>query len=275
MIHLKSGDALLRIVPVVLTLMLLAACPAQAWQELEPGLWLGEFHTPRADTQGDAIVTVLKIDPASFTFHILMSSEHGEPRTLEHWAAEFDLIAAINASMYLPGKRTSTGLMRCGGHLNNGTINRRFGAFFMAGPRREGIPEARMVDRTFQDWRAALEDYSCVAQNYRMISLSGKNLWQADGNAFSIAAVGSDQAGNILFIHCRTPFSVHDLSARLLELPLSIRSLMYVEGGREAGLYVRSRIMTRAWSGGYASFLFQSGKSQLHPLPNVIGIRRK
>jgi hypothetical protein len=50
---------------------------------------------------------------------------------------------------------------------------------------------------------------------------------------------------------------------------------MYVEGGREAGLYVRSRLMTRAWSGGYSSFLFAPAAPGLHPLPNVIGVTRK
>lgn len=247
---------------------------AQAWQELEPGLALGEFHAPLNDPEDDTIITVLRIDPAFFSFQVLMAYEHGDPRTLDSWADDFELVAAINASMYLPNNRTSTGLMRCGNHLNNGTINSRFGAFFMAGPKREGIPSARIVDRTQHDWRAALEDYSCVVQNYRMISPGGKIHWQRDSNTFSIASIGEDHAGNILFIHSRTPFSVHDFSASLLALPLDLKSAMYAEGGREAALYVRSRLMTKSWSGGYSSFLFGPGQPKLLPLPNVLGIIR-
>lgn len=248
---------------------------AFAWQELEEGLWLGEFHAPEPAPSGDSIITVLKIDPSRFSFHLLMASQHGEPQTLDRWAEDHELVAAVNASMYLPNHRTSTGLTRCGGHVNNGTINARFGAFFMAGPRRAGLPQAQIVDRTFQDWRALLEDYACVVQNYRMISLAGKNLWKQDDHIFSAACVAMDESGNILFIHCRSPYSVHDLAGNLLALPLSIRTAMYVEGGREAGLYVRSRLMTKAWSGGYPSLFFGAGTPKLLPLPNVLGIRRK
>lgn len=255
--------------------LLLPAGAAYGWQQLEDGLWLGEFHAPTPSTRGDSIISILKIDPTAFSFHILMASQHGDPRTLDNWADDFGLVAGINASMYLPNNRTSTGLMRCGGHLNNGTINKRFGAFFMAGPRRGGLPMAQIVDRKFQDWRVLLEEYGCVVQNYRMISLAGKNLWKQDDHIFSTASVAMDEDGNILFIHCRSPYSVHDLGENLLALPLKIRSAMYVEGGREAGLYVRSKLMTKAWSGGYASLFFGSGTPKLHPLPNVIGIKRK
>jgi hypothetical protein len=264
-----------RLSAALLALFLAAPGAAPAWQELEPGLELGEFHAPDPGTSDDAIITVLRIDPGHFDFRVYMASEHGEPRTLDAWADDFGLVAAINASMYLPNHRTSTGLMRCGGHVNNGTINARFGSFLLSGPRREGLPEVRLVDRSFQDWRAALEDYSCAVQNYRIISLNGKNLWKPDNHAFSIAAVAQDHEGRVLLLHSRAPLSVHDFSANLLALPLDVRTAMYVEGGREAGLYVRSRLMTRAWSGGYSSFLFAPAAPGLHPLPNVIGVTRK
>ncbi len=260
---------------LIVALALIWPALAEAWQELEDGLWLGEFHAPVPSTVGDSIITILKIDPDNFTFEVLMASEHGEPRTLEHWTDDHGLVAAINGSMYLPNHRTSTGLMRCAGHLNNGTINARFGAFFVSEPRREGIAGVQLVDRKLQDWRVALENYGCVIQNYRMISLNGKNLWSQDGNTFSIASVGMDESGNVLFMHSRSPFSVHDFAKNLLLLPIDIRNAMYVEGGREAGLYVRSKFMTRAWSGGYSSLFFPSGTPKLHPLPNVLGIRRK
>ncbi len=259
----------------IVALILAWPALAGAWQELEHGLWLGEFHAPVPSPVGDSIITILKIDPASFTFHVLMASEHGEPRTLERWAEGHALVAAINGSMYLPNHRTSTGLMRCGGHLNNGTINARFGAFFVTEPRRENIARVQIVDRKLQDWRAALADYGCVVQNYRIISLNEKNLWSQDGNIFSVSSVGMDESGNVLFMHSRSPFSVHDFAKNLLLLPIDIRNAMYVEGGREAGLYVHSKFMNRAWSGSYSSLFFPSSTPKLHPLPNVLGIRRK
>lgn len=255
--------------------LLLYPLNAFAWQELESGLAFGEFHAPNPSAYGDSVFTVLKIDPKYFSFHLLMASQFGKAQTLEDWAKKHDLLASINASMYLPDHTRSTGFMRCGAHVNNSRINARFGAFFVAGPKHPDLPLAQIMERKFHDWQNLLKEYSCVVQNYRMISQNGKNLWKQNSHSFSMSCVAMDKQGNILFIHCRSPFSVHDFSENLLALPLNIKNAMYTEGGRESGLYIRSRLMTKYWSGRYSSMFFKSAASELLPLPNVLGIRRR
>ncbi|MBU1611437.1 MAG: phosphodiester glycosidase family protein, partial [Proteobacteria bacterium] len=81
-----------RWIPVLVMLFFLSGAGAvHAWQELEPGLWMGEFHAPKPSAAGDAIITVLRIDPSQFTFHILMASEQGETLTLDRWADRYNL----------------------------------------------------------------------------------------------------------------------------------------------------------------------------------------
>ena len=69
-----------------------------------------------------------------------------------------------------------------------------------------------------------------------MISLKGSNVWKQSEKIYSIAAVAMDKDDNVLFIHSRSPFSVHDFNHILLKLPLNIKNAMYVEGGPEATL---------------------------------------
>lgn len=97
-----------------------------AWTQLEPGLAFGEFQL----NDSEARLTALRIDPARFDFILCASSQDGRPaRALSDWGEQYDLTAAINASMYLPDGSTSTGYMRQGGHVNNKRLVQRFGAF--------------------------------------------------------------------------------------------------------------------------------------------------
>lgn len=104
-----------------------------AWTELEPGLSFGEFQLNESETR----LSALRIDPDRFDFVLCAASRDGRPaRALNDWGEQYDLTAAINASMYLPDNSTSTGYMRHGEHVNNKRLAQRFGAFFVAGPGR-------------------------------------------------------------------------------------------------------------------------------------------
>lgn len=204
------------------------------WLELEPGLDFGEF---RLDPE-EAKITALRIDPDRFDFLLGSSSRmDGKTRTLGQWARDIDLAAAINASMYLPDGSTSTGYMRHGEHVNNPRIAGRFGAFFVAGPKRVGLPRAAIIDRDMPDWRKILEDYDLVVQNYRMINSKRRILWSPGGPLYSISAVAQDGKGRILFLHSRSPVEAYSFAQQLLHLPLDVRTVMYVEGGPRRGFW--------------------------------------
>ena len=241
------------------------------WRELEQGLFFGEFQL----NDGDARLSVLRIDPAYFDFTLCTRSQDSGPsRPLNEWGEQYNLSAAINASMYLPDGSTSTGYMRQGDHTNNGRIVQRFGAFFVAGPDEPGLPLAAIIDRDNPLWRQQMERYSLVIQNYRMINADRRILWSPGGPHYSISAVAQDGDGQILFMHCRQPVEAYAFAQQVLHLPLNVRTVMYVEGGGQAGLLVRSAALTRELVGLSPSGLLVTGDLRA-VLPNVLGARRK
>lgn len=240
------------------------------WITLEDGLEFGEFKLSDEDSK----ITILRIDPEKFDFMLGASSLDGNgPRTLEQWAKEYDLVAAINASMYLPDNRTSTGYMRSGEHVNQNRVMERFGAFFVAGPRKDGIPRAMILDKDQPDWKKRLEDYDIVIQNYRMTNDARRILWSPGGPLYSISALAQDGDGRIMFLHSRVPVEAYGFVQHLLHLPLNIRTIMYVEGGAQAGLIVNSSPIQRQLAAPHAPSFLVTGilKAQL---PNIIGLKQ-
>jgi uncharacterized protein YigE (DUF2233 family) len=259
-----AGGAL--VVGLVLVLLAAAAACAQdvAWRELAPGLELAEIASPPG-------LAAARIDPDRYELVLLSAKElGGGPRSIEAWAREFDLSAAINAGMYLEDQRTSAGYMKSPDAVNNPGVNPRYGAFFVFGPRQPGLPEVQIVDRYHHDWRELIQRYETVVQNFRMIGARGENTWRPGSDKHSIACVGTDEGGRVLFVHSRTAHSVHDFVETLKGLPLQVRDMMYVEGGPPASLYVASPEGGRSFVG--ADELLGAGLVT-RKLPNVLGAR--
>ena len=263
------------------SLFFLALCPLalyspalsaeSGWRELEPGLSFGDFSS-----DNDIAIDALRLDPAFFNFSLHSAGEDGSPpRALSAWAEQENLAAAVNASMYLPDRATSTGYMRFGRYINNPRINGKFGAFFVATPDSPDLPQAAVLDRESDPWETLLPRYTLAIQNYRLIDGNGRVLWLPGGPAHSCAAVGQDTDGHILFIHCRTPLTGQEVAAALLRLPLKLRALMYVEGGSQASMLVRSPGLRRLWVGSSGAYLPDLREYAEAPLPNVLGMRRK
>jgi hypothetical protein len=241
------------------------------WTSLEPGLDFGEFQIKESKVR----VAAVRLDPVYFDFVLCSRSEDGRgSRSLHDWGEQYGLTAAVNASMYLPDGYTSTGYMRQGKHLNNGRISRRFGGFFVSGPDAADLPGAAIVEQETPDWRRTIDRYGLVVQNYRMISSDRRILWTPGGPLYSISAIAEDGEGHILFLHCREPVEAYAFAQQLLHLPLDVRTVMYVEGGGQAGLLLRSAALTRELQGkSVADFLVTGNIAAM--LPNVLGARKK
>ena len=252
-----------------------AALPeAPRWNALEEGLEYAEFSL-QSEAGQQASLTVLRIDSELFDFRLYASAAHKHPAlTLGQWADSHDLVAAINASMYLPDGVTSTGYMRQDDYINNKRLVRRFGAFFVAGPRQEGLPRADILTREDPQWQELLEQYRLVIQNYRMINDERRILWSPGGPLYAISAVAEDGAGKILFLHCREPLEAYSFAHALLHLPLDVRTVMYVEGGMQAGLVIRSPGLHQELRGRHLADFWVTGNVRAQ-LPNVLGIRRR
>ncbi len=248
------------------------------WTQKERGLDMAKLPLIR-DNAADkprGHITALRFDPQYFDFEVYTISERtGAAQTLVQWAKQYDLVAAINASMYLPDGTTSTGYLRKEGHVNNKRIAERFGAFFLSCPKNptESSAHALLIDRETENWQQTLAAYNTVVQNYRLISSTGNILWSAGGRTHSIAAVGSDTKGRILFLHCVPPISAHDFARTLLHHPIDIVTVMYVEGGVQAGLVLRLDAGLTFWGGSHPAEIFTGSVSVA--LPNIIGVKRK
>jgi len=251
----------------------------QLWKMLDEGLYLGKFASTLKPRISNFPITILKIHPEFYSFKLLCASEHdGNMRTAKQWCKEFGLLAAINASMYQDtDPLKSTGYMKNYNHINNPYINAAFGAFMAFNPIDSSLPGPRFVDRRLQeDWKAQIEKYHTVVQNYRMISKGKKKGWPQQKKLYSTAGVGMDKDNNVLFIHSPSPYSTHDFINILLSLPIDIDSAMYLEGGPEATLYISQKDLHTKSEGRYGALFGENfGDLSTLTLPNVIGIVKR
>lgn len=252
------------------------APPAQPWRTLEPGLDYAEFEPPLASAAADPRVRVLRADPDRFALKLLTAASQADPqtRTPKQWASEKGLLAVINAAMYQADHRTSVSLMRSGSDVNNPRLSKDQ-CVLVFDPTEAGLPPVQLIDREHQDFDRLRGGYRSMVQSIRMISLSGENVWEQQlHNRWSVAAVGFDQQGRILFIHSRMPLSVHDLVESLLRLPLELKNAMYTEGGPEAQLYVNAGGFEAELAGAIDAGFHDGLAAQAWPVPNVLGLVR-
>ena len=246
------------------------------WNPLEVGLEFGVFRAPTPSESGDSLIRVLRIDPAHFEFRLLNASAMPERESLtaKEWCERQHLVAAINASMYQEDYLSSVSLMRTKGHANNShlTKDKSILAFH---PLHAKLPQITILDRQCDNFDEWMPKYATLVQSIRMISCKGKNVWRHNPEKrWSIASIGTDQAGRVLFIHARSAYSASELNDMLLKLPLQISRAMYVEGGSQAQLYVKSgeyecQLVGTHGTGGFNPY------NGAQPIPNVVGILRR
>ena len=102
------------------------------------------------------------------------------------------------------------------------------------------------------------------------------NQWPQQNKKWSEAALGEDKEGNILFIFCRDPNSMHDFNDILLGLPIDLVCAQHLEGGPVASLYFSYRGIEINEVGSFETRVNESEKNDSAlPIPNIIGVVRK
>ncbi|MFQ5600151.1 MAG: phosphodiester glycosidase family protein [Candidatus Krumholzibacteriia bacterium] len=251
--------------------------PEAGWRILEPGLELGVFPAPVPSSVGDSRIRVLRIDPGRFDLRLMNASApgQGKPCTAREWCRRNDLVAAINASMYHPDFRTSVSLMRTRGHVNNPNLSRD-NAVLAFDADCDSLPPVQIIDRRCQGFDALRQRYATLVQSIRMVSCQGRNVWSPQPRKWSTAAIGVDESGRLLFIHARSPYTTHDFIDILLQLPIDLYNAMYVEGGPEAQLFVRSGDDEHEFVGSFETGFLQHDDNRVAwPVPNVVAIVRR
>jgi hypothetical protein len=178
--------------------------------------------------------------------------------------------------MYAKDYRTHVGYLRKDSLLLGLGFRKDYKSVLASRPLRAGLPSVRLIDLECESFDNITTAYGTVLQNLRMISCHRRNVWQQQNRRWSTVALGEDNDGHLLFILCRSPYSVHDLNNILLALPLGIKKAMYLEGGAPASLYLSagSTVMERygIYDGAGSR---EEGLEIIHRLPNVIGIKRR
>ena len=86
--------------------------------------------------------------------------------------------------------------------------------------------------------------------------------------------MGEDESGRILFIFCRSPYTMHDLNNELLRLGIGLVAAQHLEGGPQAQLYIHVGEVEFEISGSHGtSFRQDDDISAARAIPNVLGVR--
>ena len=245
------------------------------WEALEPGLELGTFDGPAAP-HGDRKIRVLRIDPARFELRLLNKSAPGQgrSRTAKDWCAQSGCVAATNPSMF-HGDGRSVSYMRSATHVNNGKRSKDK-TVLVFGPKKPGLAPVRLLDRDCDEVDELLPQYESAVQSIRMVSCRRKNVWAAAEKRWSAAATGVDAQGRLLFVHVRSPYTMHELVDALLALPLGLSRLLYGEGGPEAQLWVGAGGREISLVGSYETGFHEADDVLgATPIPNVLAVFRR
>ena len=245
------------------------------WEKLEDGLEFANVKGHLTSTVGDSKVGILKIDPDKFSFKMVSAKElKTQTRTAPGWVKSQNLIAAINAGMYQMDYATNVGYMKNYDFVNNSRLNKD-NTIIAFNRKNENVPPFQIIDRTCQDWEMLKNNYESFTQSIRMVDCNQKNRWSQQPKKWSIACIGVDKSGNVLMIHCRSPFSVRDFINIILRLPLDLHNMIYLEGGPEASLYIDHPKKKVGMVGSYETGFFESDDNkEFWPIPNVIGVVR-
>ena len=251
------------------------------WQPLAPGLDLGVFEAELPNEISDRKITILRIDPKLWELEFAGVSQTLDQLHQRHPAKEWcelrGYVAAINAGMFQTDYVRNVGYLKAGDHLNNPGIN-KYLSIAAFDPLREGLPYFRIFDLDLPDitMEQINREYGTVIQNLRLIKRPGENRWPQQNKRWSEVALGEDAEGNILFIYCRSPYSMNDLNEMLLAMDINLQCAQHLEGGPEAQLYIKVDAVELEMVGSYETDFYPRDDNHVAwKLPNVIGIRQK
>jgi hypothetical protein len=266
-------------IPLALTtLALLTAAPDRArdgsgLRRLASGIAYGTYDLPLPSPVGDRKLHVVRLDPAKVSFFMGV----GRSRSAREWARSERLAVVTNLGMYERDLRTHTGYLRVGQQEHSARWHPEYRSAFAFGPRLPGLPRAALVDLDADADRLALGRYDHAVQNLRLIRSrggQGENVWRPKRRMWSEAALAQDAQGRVLFLFCRSPYTMDVLARQLLALPLGIRRAQHLEGGSLASLSIHVGGVSLDLAGSYQTGFGAHDRNRgQRPLPNVLGVR--
>lgn len=266
---------------IAVLLGLVAGDPAPAnadWRPIAPGVELSRISIEPSDPRGEARIVVVRVDPRSWELALVGQAATGESTGLSarEWAEGHELAIATNAGMFGQDYTTHLGYMEHRGRIDSSRINpyQSVAAFDPHDPAKHPPFRIFDLDEPGVSVASIRKDYASLVQNLRLIKRPGLNRWSEQGQKWSEAALGEDEAGRILFVYSQTQHSMQDLVRVLLSSGIGIVAAQHLEGGRLAQLYLKlGDVELELFEGAEAA----SGKTRATawPIPNVLGVRRR
>ena len=248
-----------------------------SWKKVDEGLFIGEFEPAHKSIAGDSKIIIIKIDPKYYSFKLLCAKEQGlKGMTAKKWCKKYGLIGAVNAGMFQTDYLSNVGYMKNFKHVNNSRISSQYFSAFAFNPVNKDSIQAKMFDIDEIKMNDVINRYNTVIQNLRLIKRPGLNRWSKQSKKWSEVALGEDKNGNILFIFCRSPYSMYDFNNLLLKLPIDIVCAQHLEGGPEASLYFRYNDIEINKFGSYETLFNENDQNfGAWDIPNIIGFIKK
>jgi len=250
------------------------------WTSLAENLEIGRFPTGRATPAGDSTLVVIRADPETWTPRLFIGTQDGSEGafTARQWAKKFNLAVVTNAGMYGRDFTTHVGYLRTAdGHVNNPNEN-HYKSAAAFDPKRSGHPPFQIFDLDTTPLDSVKARYKAVVQNLRLIKRPGENRWPPKEKRWSEMALAEDEAGRLLFVFSRSPYTMHVFNEILLDLPIGVVAAQHLEGGPEASLFINptgDSTDTQAWMGSWETgFNERDNTEKYWPIPNVIGLTR-
>ncbi|MFA6916960.1 MAG: phosphodiester glycosidase family protein [Parachlamydiales bacterium] len=271
---MKKLSLLFALLVGIILLMGLKPINKIQWMTLDDGLYYAEYDSPVKSITGDSKINILKINPATYKLNLFTEKENGwVRRTAPQWAGYKNQVAIINAGMFM-GDRRSCGYMKNFGEINNSHVSEN-NCVLAFNPMGKDIPTVQIIDRQCQEWNALRYRYQCFDQSIRMVDCNQVNVWKDVDKMWSVVTIAMDKDGNVLFIFCRSPYRMHDFIDILLNAPIDLYNMMYLEGGPLASFYLNCNGKQVKGIGSYESDFYESnGNNHFWTIPNVIGIER-
>lgn len=255
------------------------SCLAEGqWSELAPGFEVGEFAASNLSIVGESKITIVRLDPIRWELVVqgIGWTDGSTLQTAKEWCDLGNLSIAVNAGMFASDYSTHVGYFQANGVENNVHIS-NYMSVAAFGPRIGSeapifcIYDLDMPNVSIRD---LVESYENVIQNLRLIKKPRENRWPRQSKIWSEAALGEDEFGRVLFIFCRSPYSMHDLNEELIGLGIGIVAAQHLEGGPEAQMYFSMNGVQQELFGSYETDFFENdGNTRAWPVPIVLGAR--
>lgn len=252
------------------------------WVTLCPGIERARFDACSKSSYDDSKITVVRVDPGRAHVRVLSSGSLGLPKGLraEDWAERFDLALVVNAGMFAEDWRTHLGYLKISDdEVNSPVVRTSYKSALVLDPRHPSDPAATIVDLDGgTSIRNLAARYGSVVQNLRIIKSPGIVVWSQSPRKWSEAALGLDRSGRLLFIFCRSPYTMRDLGGCLLKLPLDLVAVQHLEGGGDAAMAIRTPALRETLVGSYESGANDGTRRPYQdiregfPLPNVLAV---